>query len=81
MKRKMNEPAFRDRFDLDEWKTIYYSGRGRGDVGLGCVEELLPDILEGRIEPGRVFDQTVDLEGSARWLPRDGGTKVDQGSD
>jgi threonine dehydrogenase-like Zn-dependent dehydrogenase len=27
------------------------------------LEELLPDILEGRIEPGRVFDRTVDLEG------------------
>jgi threonine dehydrogenase-like Zn-dependent dehydrogenase len=25
------------------------------------VEELLPDVLEGRIEPGRVFDRTVDL--------------------
>ena len=27
------------------------------------IEELLPDVLEGRIEPGRVFDRTVDLEG------------------
>ena len=27
------------------------------------VEELLPDILDGRIEPGRVVDQVVDLEG------------------
>jgi threonine dehydrogenase-like Zn-dependent dehydrogenase len=26
------------------------------------VEELLPDILEGRIEPGRVFDRSVPLE-------------------
>ena len=25
------------------------------------IEELLPDIVEGRIEPGRVFDRTVDL--------------------
>ena len=24
---------------------------------------LLPDILEGRIEPGRVFDRVIDLEG------------------
>jgi threonine dehydrogenase-like Zn-dependent dehydrogenase len=24
---------------------------------------LLPDILEGRIERGRVFDRTVDLDG------------------
>ena len=27
------------------------------------IKELLPDILEGRIEPGRVFDRTVDLDG------------------
>ena len=26
------------------------------------IEELLPDILEGRIEPGRVFDSVVGLE-------------------
>ena len=27
------------------------------------IEELLPDILDGRIEPGKVFDRTVDLDG------------------
>ena len=27
------------------------------------IEELLPDILKGRIEPGRVFDLTVGLDG------------------
>ena len=27
------------------------------------IDELLPDVLEGRIEPGRVFDRTVGLEG------------------
>lgn len=27
------------------------------------IEELLPDIMEGRIEPGRVFDQSVELDG------------------
>ena len=27
------------------------------------IEELLPDVLEGRIQPGRVFDRTVDLDG------------------
>ncbi len=26
------------------------------------IEELLPDVLEGRIEPGRVFDRVVGLE-------------------
>lgn len=27
------------------------------------IEELLPDVLEGRIQPGRVFDQITDLDG------------------
>jgi threonine dehydrogenase-like Zn-dependent dehydrogenase len=27
------------------------------------IEELLPDVLEGRIQPGRVFDRTLDLDG------------------
>jgi threonine dehydrogenase-like Zn-dependent dehydrogenase len=27
------------------------------------IEELLPDVLEGRIEPGRVFDRVTGLEG------------------
>lgn len=27
------------------------------------IPGLLPDILEGRIQPGRVFDRTVDLDG------------------
>src|SRR5919205_3276117 len=27
------------------------------------IDELLPDILDGRIEPGRVFDRTVALDG------------------
>jgi threonine dehydrogenase-like Zn-dependent dehydrogenase len=26
------------------------------------IEELLPDVLDGTIQPGRVFDQTVDLD-------------------
>jgi threonine dehydrogenase-like Zn-dependent dehydrogenase len=26
------------------------------------IEELLPDILDGRIEPGRVFDRVVHLD-------------------
>ncbi|MDE2412738.1 MAG: zinc-dependent alcohol dehydrogenase family protein [Sphingomonadales bacterium] len=29
----------------------------------GYIADLLPDVLEGRIEPGRVFDRTVDLDG------------------
>jgi threonine dehydrogenase-like Zn-dependent dehydrogenase len=27
------------------------------------IDELLPDVLEGRIQPGLVFDRTVDLDG------------------
>lgn len=27
------------------------------------IEELLPDILEGRINPGRVFDRVMTLDG------------------
>lgn len=27
------------------------------------IDELLPDVLEGRIEPGRVFDRTTDING------------------
>jgi threonine dehydrogenase-like Zn-dependent dehydrogenase len=26
------------------------------------IEELLPDVLEGRIQPGRVFDRVVGLD-------------------
>ena len=26
------------------------------------IEELLPDVLEGKIQPGRVFDRVVDLD-------------------
>lgn len=27
------------------------------------IETLLPDVLEGRIEPGRVFDRDTGLDG------------------
>jgi threonine dehydrogenase-like Zn-dependent dehydrogenase len=26
------------------------------------IEELLPDVLEGRIDPGRVFDRMMSLD-------------------
>jgi threonine dehydrogenase-like Zn-dependent dehydrogenase len=29
----------------------------------GYIDDLLPDVLEGRIEPGRVFDRTTNIEG------------------
>jgi len=27
------------------------------------MDELLPDVLEGRIDPGRVFDRVTNLDG------------------
>jgi threonine dehydrogenase-like Zn-dependent dehydrogenase len=27
------------------------------------IEALLPEVLDGRIDPGRVFDRSVDLDG------------------
>ncbi len=33
----------------------------RGRPG-AYIEELLPDVLEGRVQPGKVFDRTVDLD-------------------
>ena len=27
------------------------------------IEELLPDVLDGQIEPGRVFDRLTNLDG------------------
>lgn len=27
------------------------------------IDDLLPDVMEGRIDPGRVFDRTVGLDG------------------
>jgi threonine dehydrogenase-like Zn-dependent dehydrogenase len=26
------------------------------------IEELMPDVLDGKLQPGRVFDRTVGLE-------------------
>ena len=27
------------------------------------IDELLPDVVEGKIEPGRVFDKVTNLDG------------------
>jgi len=47
-------------------KNMFYSnvivGGGPAPVR-GYIDELLPDVIEGRIEPGRVFDCTTDIEG------------------
>jgi threonine dehydrogenase-like Zn-dependent dehydrogenase len=26
------------------------------------IDELLPDVMEGRIQPGRVFDRVIELD-------------------
>ncbi|WP_037606063.1 zinc-binding dehydrogenase [Streptacidiphilus rugosus] len=36
---------------------------GGVDPARHYIDDILPDVLEGRIEPGRVFDRTVDLDG------------------
>ena len=43
------------------WKNVSVSG-GPAPVR-AYIEDLLPDVLEGRIEPGRVFDRVTDIEG------------------
>jgi threonine dehydrogenase-like Zn-dependent dehydrogenase len=47
-------------------ETAFYAnvtvGGGSAPVR-AYIEELMPDILEGRIEPGKVFDRTVGLDG------------------
>lgn len=36
---------------------------GGVDPARHYIDGILPDVLEGRIEPGRVFDCTVGLDG------------------
>jgi threonine dehydrogenase-like Zn-dependent dehydrogenase len=36
---------------------------GGADPARAYIEDILPDVLDGTIEPGRVFDRTIDLEG------------------
>ena len=36
---------------------------GGVDPARHYIDGILPDVLEGRIEPGRVFDRTVALDG------------------
>jgi len=43
------------------YKNITISG-GPAPVR-AYIEELLPDVLEGKIEPGRVFDRTTNIDG------------------
>ena len=45
------------------------------------IEELLPDVLDGRIQPGRVFDRVTGPRRGTRWLPRDERPRGHQGHD
>jgi threonine dehydrogenase-like Zn-dependent dehydrogenase len=36
---------------------------GGVDPARHYIDGILPDVLEGRTEPGRVFDRTVGLDG------------------
>jgi hypothetical protein len=42
------------------WKNVSIAGGPA--PARAYIEELLPDVLEGRIEPGRVFDRTGPLD-------------------
>jgi len=49
---------------IPESRTAFYGNvtvAGGPAPARAYIEELLPDILEGRIEPGRVFDRSVGL--------------------
>jgi hypothetical protein len=50
----------------DAWVTGFYNNvtvSGGPAPVRAYMKELLPDVLEGRIEPGRVFDRMVGLDG------------------
>src|SRR5262249_43906067 len=43
------------------WKNVSIAGGPA--PARAYIDELLPDVLEGRIEPGRVFDRVTSLDG------------------
>jgi threonine dehydrogenase-like Zn-dependent dehydrogenase len=43
------------------WKNVSIGGGPA--PARAYIEELLPDVLDGKIEPGRVFDRVTDLDG------------------
>src|ERR1043165_1018429 len=47
-------------------ETLFYNNNGvsGGPAPVRAyIDELLPDVMEGRIDPGRVFDRVVGLDG------------------
>jgi hypothetical protein len=59
---------------------INISVRGGPAPVRAYIEELLPDILEGRIEPGRVFDRVIGPRRCVRRLSGDERPRGDQGN-
>jgi threonine dehydrogenase-like Zn-dependent dehydrogenase len=50
---------------INAWEPTFYKNitiSGGPAPTRAYIQELLPDVLEGRIEPGRVFDQTIGLD-------------------
>ncbi len=45
------------------------------------IEELMPDVLDGTIEPGRVFDRTIGLDETPDGYRADGRPRGPQGAD
>jgi threonine dehydrogenase-like Zn-dependent dehydrogenase len=48
------------------WETAFYANitvSGGPASVRAYMDELLPDMLDGRIQPGRVFDRVVNLDG------------------
>jgi threonine dehydrogenase-like Zn-dependent dehydrogenase len=43
------------------WKNVVVSGRT--SPARAYINELLPDVLDGQIEPGRVFDRVTNVDG------------------
>jgi len=59
---QISEESRVDDVDLRGWSPRAGSRAGGRDAPVRAhVEELLPDVLEGRIEPGRVFDRTGSI--------------------
>lgn len=44
---------------MPAWRDV---GQAACRPARAYIEGLLPDVLDGTIEPGRVFDRTVNLE-------------------
>jgi threonine dehydrogenase-like Zn-dependent dehydrogenase len=54
--------------DSDVWRARCGGGNGVTIEGRPApvrayIEQLLPDVLDGRIEPGRVFDRVTNIDG------------------